>query len=295
MTFSAIADLVSGKKPVWLFKLEFGTDTVYYTTKGGGYSDPNFDMFSMADFFGLTDFFHLPWTASPIVRSTIIRTSQVKRGKTDIIFPRSDTYIQYVRDNFSAMTSNMTIYKRYLNDPDLESVVMFSGRIVAVEPGLLTIKLTCENNNTVNRRKVLAATMQSPCRHAHYFDPGSQYAGCKLNIDDWKISGTVSAVVTNTVTCAEAATKDDGYFSGGIIVYGAYQQMILKHVGSALTLLAIPYGLDTYVAAHGSASVFIAPGCNLSLQMCSAIFQNTDNFGGFSYMRDSPYDGRNPF
>lgn len=294
MSFASILATVSGKKPVWLYVFELAGVRTYYTARPVAYGQTNFDFFDQLDVFADPDFFTRTYSPVPIARSKITRTSVVRRAEVDVVFPRTNSLAQQFRDNAGAEASRVQILQVFANDPDAEVVPIFVGRVVAVKPGLVSITLTVENAFTAMRRKALALTMQRLCNHAQYFDPGPNYAGCKLNLASWQVSATATAIATKVVTVTEAASYDDGYFSGGIMEYGTDRAFILKHAGTALTMLRLPAGLATAIAG-GSQSVKIAPGCNLTFQMCSAVFENTDNFGALPFMTDTPYDGRNPY
>lgn len=296
MSWASIVAAVSGKKPVWLYRFEQGTTMVFYTSRSTQYDQTNFDFFDQNDIFAAvaTDFFTRNWLPSPIGRGAITRTSKVQKATLDITFPRTNVTAQSFRDSSLVQYNKAQVLAVFSNDPDAEVVTKFLGRVVAVKPGLVKITLSCENLFTTMRTKALAATMQRLCGHAQYFDPGSPYAGCKLVLADWQVSATATASAGRDITVTEAASYDDGYFSGGILEYGGDRKMILKHAGSTLTMLDMPDGIATALGS-GSQSVKIAPGCNLTFQMCSAVFQNTANFGGLPFMTDNPYDGRNPY
>lgn len=294
MSFATFLAKVSGKKRVWLYRFELGSTRAFYTSRATQYDDYTFDFFDEVDFFARGDFFSRTYTPAPITQGRMRRTSQIKRGELDIVFPRTNATAQLFRDSVIAEASRVDVLTVFANDPDAEVVTKFRGRVVAVKPGIVSITLTAENQFTAMRRKALARTMQRLCNNAQYFDPGTDYPGCKLNLATWQSAATATAVLGSVVTVTEAATFDDGYFSGGILEYGSDRKLILSHTGDALTMLSLPSGLETAIAG-GSQSVKIAPGCNLTFQMCSAVFDNADNFGGLPFMTDNPFDGRNPY
>lgn len=294
MSFATFMAMVSGKKPIWLYRFDRGTDQYFYTSAGTAYNQTNFDMFSLSDFFAQADVFSLPWNPTPIGRGAISRTSSTQRATLDIVLPRTSPLAIAVRDGLQAQETLLTVYKVYDGDAAQEAVTKFIGRVVGVKPGLVSITLSCENQFTAMRRKILASTMQRLCNHAQYYNPGAEYAGCKLSLPAWQVAGTATALSNYDITVTEAGSYDNGYFSGGILQFGTDLKFILKHSGTTLTMLALPEGFAAAIAG-GSQSVSIAPGCNLTFQMCSTIYKNTDNFGGLPGMTDNPFDGRNPF
>lgn len=294
MSFATFLAKVSGKNRFWLYRIELGATRVFYTSRATQYEQHNFDVFDMADVFDQVDVFTRVWSPVPIKQGRIRRTSHIKRAELDLVLPRTNAIAQQFRDGLEAQASKLQILTGFANDPDAEVVTKFLGRVVGVKPGIVSITLTAENLFTALRRKALAQNMQRLCGHAQYHDPGPDYAGCKLVLADWQTIATATAVSGDVLTVTEAANFDDGYFSGGILEYGSDRRFILKHAGAELTLLSLPAGIATAVSG-GSVAVKIAPGCNLTFQMCSAVFQNTDNFGAFPFMSSNPFDGRNPF
>lgn len=280
MSYAAIAALISGKRPYWLYRLALGSDVVHLTSRASDIADT-----APAQV----------WTASAIRHGRLRQTGSLDRSGVELTLPRSDAFAQKVRDSIGIAPTEVTIWHGYENDPAAERVVKFTGRIVAVTPTLTSVTLSCQSRFTILRRKALSATMQRLCRHAHYHDPGAGFAGCKLALAEWQVTATAAAWADPRATVAEAAAHDDGFFTGGIFEYAGDRQLILAHAGDQLRLLAPLAGLAEQIAANGAAAVKLAPGCNLSFEMCSGLFRNSDNFGGFPQMTDTPFDGRNPY
>lgn len=289
MSYASIAALLSGKRPIWLYRISLGQTEAFYTARAVDYIQADHDFFDRFDFFAEPDFFTRTWVASPIRHSRIRQTSAIGRAETKLVLPRADVFAQSLRDSIGAKTTLVRIWHGFLNDPDFELAQKFAGRVVSVAGALGTIALSCENRFTVMRRKSLAATMQRPCRHALYA------TGCGLAIADFEVSATASAWTSPDLTVAAAANEADGYYSGGVVSFGSHRQMILKHEGTNLRLLASLPSLEAEITANGSATISLAPGCNLTTSVCVSRFNNLDNYGGFPFMTDSPFDGRNPF
>ncbi|WP_420584898.1 phage BR0599 family protein [Ruegeria sp.] len=186
--------------------------------------------------------------------------------------------------------TEVTIYKTFSNDPDGELVRVFVGRIRGIEQKWARYELICENDFTAFNAKALGQVVQRPCRWAHY------HTGCTLNLADWQVPGTATALSEDVVTVTEAALQPDGYYSSGVIQFGTGMAMIRAHAGTQLTILGVLPGLADEITTNGSASVQIAPGCNLSDDLttgdCHNKFNNLLNFGGFSKLSENPFDGR---
>ena len=282
MTYAASAAKTYGKRPIWLYKIELGSSVAYYTSRASEYETnagkPD------ASFAGDTT-----WTASPIRHSAIVQTASINRALVNIVAPRSDTFFQSIRDAIGSQVTKITIWHGYLDDPDLEFVAKYVGRVVSVKPNFVSITLACENRFTVMRRKGLAAVMQRPCRHSLF------HGGCGLNIALFEVAATATALTETSLTVTEASAQADGYYAGGVATFNGNRQMIVKHTGMSVKLLGPIFGLAEEIISNGSAAVQIAPGCNLTTGTCNDVFDNLNNFGGFPFLTDTPYDGRNPF
>jgi hypothetical protein len=178
----------------------------------------------------------------------------------------------------------VSVWQTFAGDPDEEYARKFSGRVVSVQPGLLTVRLLCEESFTSMARSSAAQVMQRPCRHAHYFTYADG-GGCRLDVNAWKQAVVITAATGRVMTIPLAGLQPDGTFSAGLLFLGSNQYFIENHTGNQITLESVPVGLAV------PANVDIAPGCNLTPQNCVA-FNNIANFGGFWFMTDTPFDGR---
>lgn len=272
MTFSAIASLVSGKRPVWLYEFTIGGSVSRYTSHGEDYTYDS-----------------QTWNSTPVIHNSLRQTLELSRSDFMVTLPKSNAFAQAVIDGAGILATRVRVFKGYANDGDQEFLLRFDGRIVGFNPFIGTTTLICENVATKLRRRAQPAVMQRPCRHALY------HGGCGLAIGDWEASATATAWASPVLTVTEAAEQADGYYSGGMITFDGKRQMIRKHAGTSLTLLAPLPGLSDEITASGSATVAIAPGCDRTRATCNDRFDNILNYGGFPWMLDTPYDGRNPF
>lgn len=265
MTYSAIHSLLSGKRPVWLYRIDFGDTFKLYAASASDYGE---------------------YEASPIRHSRIERTTELEKSSVQLVLPRTDPLVQAIRDDQGWSETKVSIWHTYRNDPDAELQLRFVGRVVGVDSGIIAATLNCEHSLTTTRRKALSAVVQRPCRHALY------HGGCGLALANFQVAGTATALTGSVVTVAVAASQADGYYSGGIISFNGRLQFITKHAGSALTMLSDVAGLADEITANGSAAVLIAPGCDQTMATCAGRFGNLDNFGGFPWIDENPFDGR---
>ncbi len=268
-----------GKNAVWLFKIERGSEVGYYSAGAR-------DIVTAIGKPDATFAAETTWISQAVSSGRLRQTAALARAQNEITLPISDPLAQLFLSGAGRLSPKVTIWHGYANDPDGEFVPKFRGRVVSVQMSRTKVTLVCEAGFTAARAKAFAAVMQRPCRHAHY---GS---GCGVSLAAFEIAGSAAAVVGATVTVAAAAAQPDGYYSLGILRFGAELHFIIEHIGSSLRLLEKPGALAAAIAGSGAKPVLIAPGCDLSEATCTARFANIDNYGGFSRMSESPFDGR---
>lgn len=271
MSYASLLALVSGKRPVWLYEFTRLGETVRFAR-----ASSNVSALSQT------------WEARAVTHTRFMRTGAVARAQTELVFPQSDAWAQRYRRGGAYVDNSVTVYHGFLNDPDSEFVVKFRGRVVGSRSALTRIVLLAENRMTELRRKARPAVIQRLCRHALY------HTGCGLDIADWEVPATLTALSGRVATVTEAAAQADRYYAGGVLTYNGVRQSIARHVGSELTLFgSVPDLADDLAAAGPSGlSVTIAPGCTLSRSVCDERFDNLENFGGFPWFTESPFDGK---
>lgn len=223
------------------------------------------------------------WLPSPVAHADIEQTGNIEKNSNELTFPLSDVYAKTLLTPANEVTS-VTVWRGHHTDLSEEHRVVWKGRVVNAKSGKQNIKITVESIFTSMRRPGCRARYQRTCRHALYF------AGCDLNVDDFKTAGSVSAISGLQLTVSAAALQPDGYYKAGLVVFNGLYGWVGVHVGDKLTLIGAVDGLADYFAANGSVPIDIAPGCDLSESTCATKFGNFLNYGGFKNMSDN-----NPF
>lgn len=285
MSFADYVARVFGKKPVWLYEITIAATSYHYTSRGAAISTPA--NVPSTDFpSGQT------WAPRAIKRGSVLFTVKAAKSNTWISLPTSDAVAAAAIAGADVSTATVRIWQGYIGDPDNEFRLIFTGRVVSMEPGLITTQLNCETSITESRRSSVAQVVQRPCRHAHYFT-NADGGGCRLNLADWQQTVTATAATGRVLTVPAAANENDAHYLAGILTYDGNEYMIERHEGEILTIETEVPGLADEIALADppGASVQIAPGCNLTAENCNA-FGNLVNFGGFNDMTDSPFDGR---
>lgn len=278
MTFSAIAGLLSGQRPFYLYLFRRAGVEYRYTTLPANLER------TVSGVTGTT------WAASAISHGRIPYSSESYRSEFPVTLPLSDEFARLFLAPVGVEVATVTVWRGFLNDPDAELVVQYKGGVLGAKPRQDgTIVLTCMSELSGLRRKGLTAVIQRPCRHALY------HGGCGLDLADYLTTAAITAMTTDglTLTVPVADAQPDGYFSAGVFQYGTSREMIAQHTGETLKLAAPVPGLTAAFAASGGAlTVSIAPGCNLTRDTCLTRFDNLNNFGGFPWLTDTPFDGR---
>lgn len=280
MAFSDYLSQVFGKRAVWLYRIVIpGVATYHVTSRGRAFTSSTGK--PEATFLSATN-----WTSTAILNGGVTQTTQSERAEVQVSLPTTGDIAQAILAYDGQGDISVTIWQTFAGDPDEEYARKFAGRVVSIQPGLLTVTLICEEGFTAMARSSVAQVMQRLCRHAHYFTT-EDGGGCRLNVNDWKQAVTITALAGRVVTVPLAALQPDGTYTAGILFWAGGEYFVQSHAGSALTLEKAPPGL----AALLPEAADLVPGCNLTPENCTA-FSNIANFGGFWFMTETPFDGR---
>jgi uncharacterized phage protein (TIGR02218 family) len=279
MSYAAIAQLLSGQRPFYLYRFARGSSEWLFTSRPGDIER------AVGGVSGTT------WTASAVSHGRIPDSDQAFRSELTITFPLSDEFAFGLIEGFEFEPVSVRIWRGFLNDQDNELVTQFVGQVLSASPeddG--RIRLICMTDLAAMQRKGLAAVIQRPCRHPLYG------RGCGLTLADWQESGDVLSISSDgrVVEVDGLGYFGEGYFLGGVLSWNGRHSMILRQDVDEVTIRdAIP-GLVAAVG-EGTETVDVAPGCPLTRTACEERFDNLLNFGGFPWMSDNPFDGRQVF
>lgn len=284
MSFASIAQSLFGQRPRFLYC--FTRAGVEYRYTSGGATVVK----AVPGVSGTS------WTESSLSHPRVPNSSESARAEFRISLALSDPLSQILLAPIGIVRTQLRIWKYFDNDPDGELVVVYKGSLLNIQPrpgragsrADRTLELIFVQSQNELNRKGLFRVAQKPCTFVVYG------RGCRLDVDDWKVAGSVTGVSADglvlTVPAADAA--DDGFYRAGLIYWGPWSEMILTHTGNQLELAAPLPGLVGAFAADGAQAVSIAPGCDLSLTTCNVRFANDDNHGGLPRITDTPFDGR---
>jgi uncharacterized phage protein (TIGR02218 family) len=115
---------------------------------------------------------------------------------------------------------------------------------------------------------------------------GQEFAGCKKDLAPLTVTGTLTAINTNSLFGDAARTEPDDYFAAGTIQFTSGANAGLKPL--EIKRYDVNGTIETfepwyYAPAIGDAYIMI-PGCRKRLEDCRDKWNNIVNFGGFSHI-----------
>ena len=277
MSLASIAAWVSGSRPFHLYLFQRGEAQYQFTSTAEAVSRTISGAGSST------------WEPFSISHDRITDSDQAARSELKIQIPLSSQLAEDTIGNLGFDPITLTIFRGDANTS--ETVAVFKGRVISSNPqddGQCI--LTCMTEIAALQRKGLSAVIQRPCRHVHYG------RGCNLILADWQVTLPVASISADgkTVSVTGASAQSNGYYQLGTMEFGDRFEMMLTHSGNTVTLVnAIP-GLVESVTL-GATNVKIAPGCSLSRNVCNDRFANIENFGGFPFISENIFDGRQLF
>lgn len=280
MTYTTIESSTAEGRPYYLYQFVEGDQVWRFTSRATDWTSAASERET------------INWEAAAISHGDVVQTSEIERGRLELTWPMSHPFARRFLAPLGNTPVTLTIFRGHEQVLG-ETVAHWKGRIVGAEVEGVRILLNCESVFSTLRRAGVRAKYQRLCRHALYG------RGCGLDIGFHWRTGTVTAASGKSLTIPEAAGQSDGWFRGGVLMFGAQLGFIIGHVGTTLTLsrpipelaaaLAAPE-VDPETGDPIPVVADIAPGCDLRASTCAAKFDNLANFGGFPEI-----PGRNPF
>jgi len=216
-------------------------------------------------------------TYQPIAidRDSINTSGTLDKSQLRVRMPRSEDIPQLFRIFPPSDVVSLIIYEGHHEDPDLQFLCIWSGRVLGCGHQGTTAELTCEPVSTSLRRSGLRRRWQYTCPLVLYG------AECGLNKDDHFITTTASAMQGAYMSFSAGwnGSYDAARFVGGVVSWtydGAiYMRSILK-VDAANNKLLLD-GVVQNISVGASVKVYL--GCAHTLSACTEL-GNILNFGG---------------
>lgn len=234
---------------------------------------------------------HLSQTYAPvpIKRSRIDDMAELNRRELEIEVPHdlpvASQFISYPPGE----VVTLKIFRRHRTDLDLETRVIWIGRVLSARWGDDGNVLLCEPISTSLKRTGLRRRYGRQCGRVLYMP------GCNVDPASYRTQGTVTAITGNQFSIAAAAGQPDGFFNGGYLWWQMPDgrkdsRMIIGHVGDLVTLNAV------MPAVSVGDAVELYPGCPHTIAVCESRFGNHENNGAFMFTPNvNPFGGTTLF
>lgn len=170
---------------------------------------------------------------------------------------------------------------------DDEAPIYWTGFISGVSHGDVQTDIDNADMITMLGDTIDKATWSRGCNHTLYDH------NCRVDKSKYATAGVVTAVDGHVLTIPEAASKADGWFTGGFLEWPRWSETavdrmsISSHKRDKITITG---GNHPFVAGS---KMTLYPSCDFSKGSagCSR-FKNISNYGGFTFMvGQSPFDG----
>lgn len=210
-----------------------------------------------------------------ISRSSIEYKNDMSKDVLEITIDRKNDFAKKCLDDEIYAKVKLELFVK----EDNQFNVYWNGRLSIVKTNKGVITLVFESNMSDLRRVGGRRKAQRTCDHALY---GSR---CRVNKDNFFISGIISSITSSGLVISECASKPNAYFSGGQVLFSdGISVYISQHIGANINLMR------GKKSAKIGDSVNVYAGCDKSVSSCKTKFNNLNNFGGFPYMPT-----KNPF
>lgn len=275
MAWAAFNILLSGAKPIWLYKLTFGGQEFFHTSSGKIIHTPINSPVS--------GFPANVWEPLAIKLGNVKRSNKTSKNNATITIPRNCAVADKILQERWNTGMKVEVWQGFYGDSDNEYITVFNGSPNQIKPSWAKVQLVCTDTTAVLENKGISRVIQTPCPYELFG------RGCGLDETTFLTVGTATAWDDFLVTVTEAATQPDGYFNNGQMLYNGERQTIRRHVGDQL-LIAGGHTALKNALANTNQNVTLLPGCRKSFDYCNT-FSNTINYGGFRQLLKSPYDG----
>lgn len=218
------------------------------------------------------------YVAIPIQHGKITSSGNLDKSSLTINMVEDASITDLFRSQPPSGIVSLIIRQGHVNDPDAQFLVKWSGRVLGfgIDAESNQTNLTCEPIATSLKRNGLRRHYQYACPHALF---GDQCKANKLAASHNAVVLSVNGSVINlspTWTTAELRDR----FLGGSAEYllpdgrKEYRTILKVEASGAITLATAPAGLDP------GESVTMVLGCRHTMEDCTSVHNNIQNFGG---------------
>lgn len=167
----------------------------------------------------------------------------------------------------------VSVMKLHRDQSPLEAVVLFIGQIKTVAFKGVKATVNCVGFEHFLKKTIPFWRYQLTCNH-DVFD-----SNCSLTKSSYLTSTSISLDATKTILTSTAfGAEDDGYFTGGEIVFGDESRAISDHTGDNITIVY------RFLTLADGDTVSAYPGCDGRAETCRDKYSNILNFLGFPFI-----------
>lgn len=209
----------------------------------------------------------LHYEAVPIKRSSIKQDTQMGKLTVDLTCSLIDELMVFAA-NTPAPPVKVTM-RRIVSDDLNKYVEFFKGTIMGTTFKDNVCIARCESNSMILNKVFPTWVCKPTCNHRIFDD------NCKLVKDDYSFSTTVSAISGSTLTINGLNSRPWAY-AGGYIKTDIDYRMITAQNGDDVDIHVPFYDMQV------GKDIEIIPGCLSNPEICDDVYDNLENFLGFT-------------
>lgn len=270
MTFEAYETSAAAARPVELYRISVDALVWGYTTSA-----------SPVNYGGLV------YEPQPIKRTELKNPADLEQNAVTLTLPHDLTPALVFKRATPSAPVALEIFQQHIGDVDVETVRIWTGRIMNFSWAPPWAELEAESALTAVRRTVGTQVLGKRC-------PVPLYSvECGVNRATYKQTGVVSDVTGLNVTASAWAAAASGWFAGGYLEWTdpatgiAVRRSIESSASGVLRLSSAPIGLESGMSADAY------PGCNHVWNGdCASKFNNQINCRATPFVRRlNPWNG----
>jgi len=171
--------------------------------------------------------------------------------------------------------SIMKLHRDDLTNAD----VVFIGQIKNVAFQGSAASITCVGFEHFLKKTVPTWRYQLTCNH-NVFDSKCQLVGATYTVTTAISLDATGVQLTSSDFTQDASSEDveDGYWTGGQVLFGDEARTVIAHVDNTITLMYKMKELED------TDTITITPGCDGRVETCFAKYNNVINFLGFPFI-----------
>ena len=218
----------------------------------------------------------VPYLPAAIKRNALAQSSEAGRNTLMLDVPRDLDVLRVFRGVPPPGAIFVTVARYQQRDDAFESVILWSGRVLGVSWSANGARMECESASVSLARNGLRQLYARTCTHVLY-DSLCKAVPVPVPNAVFNVAGSTLALAPGSMV--------PGEFSGGWLESpsGEKKTMIVGNTDTNVTLLLLA---DFSVGDP----VRLYRGCDKTMGICSARFNNLPNYGGFPFIPN-----KNPF